>query len=150
MPQAAALVIDEQIGVADAQAPRSNDGNRMILTLLIQLDINNSNVRIMRAVKQNGKCSCKSRRIKVASVVHQHRHVHSHAVGCQCSARKAISRQRQSVLQCVPFEACARIKFSTRRDVFVAGNMRRWVVLHDGRAQARQRVILTGFEELAF
>lgn len=71
----AAPVIDEQIGVADAQAPRSNDGNRVILTLLVQLDINISNVRIMRAVKQNGKCSCKSRRIKVASVVHQHRHV---------------------------------------------------------------------------
>ena len=62
------------------------------------------------------------------------------------SARKAISRQTQSVLQCGPFEACAGIKFSTRCDVFVARNMRRWVVLQDGGAQACQRVILTVLE----
>lgn len=65
------------------------------------------------------------------------------------SAWKAISRQAQSVLQCGPFEACAGIKFSTRCDVFVPRNMCRWVVLHDGGAQACQRVILTVFEDRA-
>ena len=64
-------------------------------------------------------------------------------------AWKAIRRQAQRVLQCGPFEAGSGIKFSTRCDVFMPRNMRRWVVLHEGCAQACQRVILTVFEDCA-